>query len=37
MACLTPDSARVFISNIQTLEKFTPGYDLLAVILAIQF
>ena len=34
MACLTPDSARVFISNIRTLEKFTPGYDLLAIILA---
>jgi hypothetical protein len=33
VACLTPDSARVFISNIRTLEKFTPGYDLLAVIL----
>ena len=34
MACLTPDSAQVFISKIRTLEKFTPGYDLLAIILA---
>lgn len=34
VACLTPDSARVFISNIRTLEKFTPGYDLLAVLMA---
>jgi hypothetical protein len=34
VACLTPDSAQVFISNIRTLEKFTPGYDLLAIILA---
>ena len=33
VACLTPDSARVFISNIRTLEKFTPGYDLVAVLL----
>lgn len=33
VACLTPDSARLFVSNIRTLEKFTPGYDLLAVIL----
>lgn len=33
VACLTPDSARVFLSNIRTLEKFTPGYDLLAVLL----
>ena len=33
VACLTPDSARTFISNIRTLEKFTPGYDLLAVLL----
>jgi hypothetical protein len=37
MACLTPDSAQVFISKIRTLEKFTPGYDLLAIILATQF
>jgi hypothetical protein len=36
MACLTPDSAQVFLSNIRTLEKFTPGYDLLAIILATQ-
>jgi hypothetical protein len=34
VACLTPDSAREFISNIRTLEKFTPGYDLLAVLMA---
>ena len=34
VSCLTPDSARVFISNIRTLEKFTPGYDLLAVLMA---
>jgi len=34
MACLTTDSAQEFISNIRTLEKFTPGYDLLAIILA---
>ena len=34
MSCLTPDSAQVFLSNIRTLEKFTPGYDLLAIILA---
>jgi hypothetical protein len=34
VSCLTPDSARAFISNIRTLEKFTPGYDLLAIILA---
>jgi len=34
VACLTPDSVRVFISNIRTLEKFTPGYDLLAVLMA---
>ena len=25
VSCLTPDSARVFISNISNLEKFTPG------------
>jgi len=34
IACLTPDSVQVFISNIRTLEKFTPGYDLLAVLMA---
>ena len=34
MACLTPDSAREFISNIRDLEKFTPGYDLIAIVLA---
>ena len=34
VACLTPDSVPVFISNIRTLEKFTPGYDLLAVLMA---
>lgn len=33
VSCLTPDSARTFLSNIRELEKFTPGYDLLAVIL----
>ena len=33
VSCLTPDSAHTFLSNIRTLEKFTPGYDLLAVIL----
>jgi hypothetical protein len=33
VSCLTPDSARTFLSNIRKLEKFTPGYDLLAVIL----
>jgi hypothetical protein len=33
VSCLTPDSARRFLSNICKLEKFTPGYDLLAVIL----
>ena len=33
VSCLTPDSARTFLSNICKLEKFTPGYDLLAVIL----
>jgi hypothetical protein len=37
MSCLTPDSAQVFISKIRTLEKFSPGYDLLAIILASQF
>ena len=36
VSCLTPDSARVFISKIRTLERFTPGYDLLAIILASQ-
>ena len=36
MACLTPDSARDFISKIRDLEKFTPGYDLLAIVLATQ-
>ena len=34
VSCLTPDSVQVFIQNIRKLEKFTPGYDLLAVILA---
>jgi hypothetical protein len=34
VACLTPDSAQVLLANIRNLEKFTPGYDLLAVILA---
>lgn len=34
VACLTPDSSSVFISNIRQLDKFTPGYDLLAVILS---
>ena len=33
VSCLTPDSVREFLSNIRELEKFTPGYDLLAVIL----
>jgi hypothetical protein len=36
VSCLTPESASVFISNIRQLDKFTPGYDLLAVILATQ-
>lgn len=36
VSCLTPDSAQVFIANIRKLEKFTPGYDLSAVILAKQ-
>ena len=34
VSCLTPESAQVFLSNIRKLEKFTPGYDLLAIILA---
>jgi hypothetical protein len=34
VSCLTPDSVPVFLANIRKLEKFTPGYDLLAVILA---
>jgi len=34
VACLTLDSVREFISNIRTLEKFTPGYDLIAVLMA---
>jgi len=34
VSCLTSDSAQIFLSNIRNLEKFTPGYDLLAVILA---
>ena len=35
VSCLTPESASVFISNIRQLDKFTPGYDLLAVILGL--
>jgi hypothetical protein len=34
VACLTPDSAQVLLANIRNFEKFTPGYDLLAIILA---
>lgn len=34
VSCLTPESAQIFLSNIRKLEKFTPGYDLLAIILA---
>lgn len=34
VSCLTPESAQVFTSNIRKLDKFTPGYDLLAIILA---
>ena len=34
VSCLTPDSAQVLLANIRKFEKFTPGYDLLAIILA---
>lgn len=34
VSCLTEESVQVFLENIKELEYFTPGYDLLAVILA---
>jgi hypothetical protein len=34
VACLTPESSQVLLANIRNFEKFTPGYDLLAIILA---
>ena len=36
VACLTPESVPLFLSNIQKSHKFTPGYDLLAITLAKQ-
>ena len=35
VACLTEESVPVFLQNIARFTKFTPGYDLLAVIKAI--
>lgn len=35
VACLTEESVPVFLENIARFTKFTPGYDLLAVIKAI--
>ena len=35
VACLTEESVQVFLDNIGRFTKFTPGYDLLAVIKAI--
>jgi hypothetical protein len=34
VSCLTEESVPVFLSNIEKLDYFTPGYDLLAIILA---
>lgn len=34
VSCLTPESAPIFISNLRKSAEFSPGYDLLAIILA---
>ena len=36
VSCLTEESVPIFLSNISKLENFTPGYDVIAIVLAKQ-